>query len=501
MSEISSPNPRITVAMIVRDAEHDLVESIRSVAGLTDEIVVCDTGSIDGTVQIAEQLATRVVHHIWEDDFAAARNECLEHCTGDWILWLDVGESLAEESALPLREFVNLHASPNTAYMLAIKLPPQNVNTAGEQVGRLRLIPNHTAIRFQGRVRETVDTSLAAAGMEIEDLACDVWRRPAEHSQQVRVRKAKRNLQLAQSEMDDNGVSARMLTCLADAYAMLGEKTKSAEYCRMALAHAEPHSTEMLEAYFGLLTALDGSAGAVSAQTAVCLEALEAFPLDVQLLCAMGGYMQQHGRPDLAVRSYEVAYRNGQIDPEAWHLQNIVDFAATCFAASLQMSDRTDEALAILEEAVMGSNPSPQIRRHLIDLYIKMLRQEDAVRQVDQLPPDTPDREALRSAVRGASLAAKKNWIAARSYLEAAFDAGCRDPLCLRWSAVTAIALGNFGRAASALEEWRFAGPVTEEIEQFEQVLSQAMSNRRVDGAEQGQTPTPTHATVGAESL
>ena len=44
---------RLSVAMIVRDEQEVLAESIESVAGLADEIVVLDTGSEDRTAEIA----------------------------------------------------------------------------------------------------------------------------------------------------------------------------------------------------------------------------------------------------------------------------------------------------------------------------------------------------------------------------------------------------------------------------------------------------------------
>ena len=67
----------------------------------------------------------------------------------------------------------------------------------------------------------------------------------------------------------------------------------------------------MLEAFYGILAALDQLPGARDKQLALCQEALAAFPFDAQLLCAMGNYLQQQGRIDLACRSFEAAARFG----------------------------------------------------------------------------------------------------------------------------------------------------------------------------------------------
>jgi hypothetical protein len=58
----------------------------------------------------------------------------------------------------------------------------------------------------------------------------------------------------------------------------------------------------MLEGYYGLLTTFDGDPSQSDQQITACLEALEVYPLDAQLLVAMGGYMQNQNRLDLAAR-------------------------------------------------------------------------------------------------------------------------------------------------------------------------------------------------------
>ena len=42
--------PRLSVVLIVRDAEELIVTTLRSISSIADEIVVADTGSSDQTV-------------------------------------------------------------------------------------------------------------------------------------------------------------------------------------------------------------------------------------------------------------------------------------------------------------------------------------------------------------------------------------------------------------------------------------------------------------------
>jgi hypothetical protein len=83
------------------------------------------------------------------------------------------------------------------------------------------------------------------------------------------------------------------------------------------------------------------------------------------------------------------------------------------------------------------------------------------------MPADTPHREALRSAVRGACLAAKQDWPAALTYLQTAHEAGCRDIICLRWLAITLMAMGNSTAAEEILGEWNAVDPRSSELQMY----------------------------------
>lgn len=89
----------ISLCMIVKDEEEVLGRCLESVGGLVDEIVVVDTGSADGTREIAQSLGARVFRLAWEDDFAAARNFSFSQASGDYLMWLDADDVLPPESA------------------------------------------------------------------------------------------------------------------------------------------------------------------------------------------------------------------------------------------------------------------------------------------------------------------------------------------------------------------------------------------------------------------
>ena len=84
----------LSACLIVKDEEARLPECLASLHGLVDEIVVYDTGSTDGTVDIARAAGALVVEGYWDHDFSRARNAALSHCSGQWILHVDADEAV-----------------------------------------------------------------------------------------------------------------------------------------------------------------------------------------------------------------------------------------------------------------------------------------------------------------------------------------------------------------------------------------------------------------------
>src|SRR5262245_47742602 len=122
MDVAAGGKPRLTVALIVRNCDGLLARSLASVRSLADEVVVLDTGSTDDTLHVALEAGATVHRRAWQDSFAAARNACLDQVTGDWVLWLDAGETIASEQVAPLRQFVHA-ANRDRAYVLDVVLP------------------------------------------------------------------------------------------------------------------------------------------------------------------------------------------------------------------------------------------------------------------------------------------------------------------------------------------------------------------------------------------
>jgi tetratricopeptide (TPR) repeat protein len=469
----SADNPyrKLSAAMIVRDAEPLVAATLQSVADIADEIVVADTGSADDTRQVAASLASRVIDVPWQHDFAAARNACLAEVTGDWVLWLDAGETIGPVTAGRIRRFVDRQADAAAVYSLLVRVPPTPHDICDQQIARVRLVPRRAAVNFRGRVREQLNGSLDTLGLKIQPLPLVIQRPAYDQQAEVKLRKAHRNLKLADREIAELGSNARLSLARGEALALLGEPEEARDCFRRAQHEADAGSDELLEAFYGQITSLAETPAGREAQLDLCLEALQSFPVDLQLLCAMGNFLQASGRMELAIRAFETAVQCGELKKSLWHLADIEDVAVVCWAATLQLQTRVNEAQRLLEGALIERPASVRIRRQLIELHIQQQDRDQALEHVQQLPTTFPDSQAFSNAVRGACLALGGDWVAAEAYLETAYDDDCRDPICLRWLAATLLELDKATAARRVLRDWYQIEPDNEEIVQLAERL------------------------------
>lgn len=363
------PSVRLSVAMIVRNCAAELRQSIQTVCDLADEIVVLDTGSTDETPAVAAALGAKCLHRPWDDDFSVARNACLAGARGEWVLWLDAGEQLPPESQAALSRALHEPLDPTCAFWLPVVLPSKSGAAAAEQIVQTRLHTRRSGLAFAGRVRESLDNSLQSAGLQAQILDLPVHRSQRHHEPAVQVARAQRNMRLADLSMAEQGPSAAMHNCLGEALHALAMPTQASEHYRRALELATAGSAEQLESYYGLLSCLDvapAASGATQreAQLALCMQALEQFPLDAQLLVALGIYLRSLGQLPLAARALETAFRHGQVQPRLWHLVEVREIAASAAASIHEECGEFEAGKSLLEAGIRLFPQSERLLAH-----------------------------------------------------------------------------------------------------------------------------------------
>ena len=148
---------RISLCMIVKNEEELLAGCLESVYDICDEIIIVDTGSTDGTKDIASKFTDKIYDFEWIDDFAAARNFSFEKAKMDYILWLDADDIVKEEDRkelLSVKE--NLDGSQDAVNMLYCITFDEYGNPAFE-FRRNRLVKRENGFKWIGPVHEYLE--------------------------------------------------------------------------------------------------------------------------------------------------------------------------------------------------------------------------------------------------------------------------------------------------------------------------------------------------------
>ena len=108
--------PKLTVTVITRDEAAHLEAALDSVRW-ADEIVVVDSGSTDGTADIARRFTDKVIVRDWPG-YAAQKEFAAAQAANDWILSIDADERVSPELAAEIRRV--LETEPDEA---AFRIP------------------------------------------------------------------------------------------------------------------------------------------------------------------------------------------------------------------------------------------------------------------------------------------------------------------------------------------------------------------------------------------
>lgn len=122
----------ISLCMIVKNEADTLANCLDSIKDLVEEINIVDTGSTDGTKEIALRYTQNVYDFEWINSFSAARNYAFSKATMDYILILDADDVLLEEDR---QKFKKLKETLNRSIDAVMML----YNTGIDENGRVTL--------------------------------------------------------------------------------------------------------------------------------------------------------------------------------------------------------------------------------------------------------------------------------------------------------------------------------------------------------------------------
>ncbi|MDR2010686.1 MAG: glycosyltransferase family 2 protein [Bacteroidales bacterium] len=164
---------KISVIIIAYNEEKNIARCINSVAGIADEIIVVDSGSIDQTKEIVKNSGAKLIIQDFLG-YAGQKNFGVNHSSYDYILSLDADEALSPKLKSELLKIKN-SLSPDNVYEMNRK-----TNYCGKWIShggwypdwKIRLYNKNTAHWGGGSLHEKIiinkDISIKKINADIE---------------------------------------------------------------------------------------------------------------------------------------------------------------------------------------------------------------------------------------------------------------------------------------------------------------------------------------------
>lgn len=142
----------LSVAVITKNEAHNIADCLSSVV-FADQVVVLDSGSTDGTTEIARSLGAEVsISSDWQG-FGVQKNRALDAATSDWVLSLDADERVTPELAREIQAHLAQISGQPPAFAL-----PRLTQFCGVWIRHCGWTPDYVLRLFQrGEARFTED--------------------------------------------------------------------------------------------------------------------------------------------------------------------------------------------------------------------------------------------------------------------------------------------------------------------------------------------------------
>lgn len=92
---------KLSICMMIKNESRWLEQCLKSLQPLRDavesELIIVDTGSTDGSIEIAEKFTEKLYFHEWNENFAEMRNITINYAKGEWLFIID-GDEVVEDA-------------------------------------------------------------------------------------------------------------------------------------------------------------------------------------------------------------------------------------------------------------------------------------------------------------------------------------------------------------------------------------------------------------------
>lgn len=225
----------LSVCIITKNEKEALEHCLLQLTGYGFELVVVDTGSTDGTMQMARRYTDAVYEFAWCDDFAKAKNYAVSKARQDMVLVIDSDEYL---KSIDLEALAGLIRRFPKAVGRIERL--SQMGQGGESREFINRLFDRRYYHYKGKIHEQLtakgngpyQTYLAPVVIDHSGYLL---------SEEGCIQKAMRNIRLLQEALQDPEIDHKeedpyILYQLGKSYTMMGEQEKACGYYSKALS-------------------------------------------------------------------------------------------------------------------------------------------------------------------------------------------------------------------------------------------------------------------------
>lgn len=240
----------ISVCMIAKNEEQNIDKCLSPLKDMGFELIIADTGSTDGTKQLASHYTDHIYDFKWNNDFSAARNFSISKASNDWILVVDFDEYFQTGN---IQNLLLCAASHEREIGTITRHNPCNLlsgqtSVMTEQVARFF---NRKYNHYQGIIHEQV---FPVDGSNPVYYPIDIsFYHHGYEDENTLTQKAERNLRLLLTTLEENPDDPYLLFQTGKCYQVLKDYDSACNYFDAGLSYdidpALTYVQDMIESY------------------------------------------------------------------------------------------------------------------------------------------------------------------------------------------------------------------------------------------------------------
>ncbi|MCL5289924.1 MAG: glycosyltransferase [Bacillota bacterium] len=350
--------PLISLCMIVKNEESNILRCLDSVKDYVDEILVLDTGSGDRTPVLAQEQGACVFFGRWENNFAKARNEIKQQARGEWIFYLDADEELPPETGRSLRQLAQ--QTKAEALQFSIVNYTSSSDTQKCRGLNIRMFKNNPNYYFEGALHEQIAPSILrvnpSAAIVCSGLEILHYGYSFDHPR--RIQKNQRNITILESMLAENPKDDFTHYNLGVSLYVGGQLENAKRHFQLAKQYANKKS-HYLPALYRNFTACLVDLGEYEEALKLAQEGLSHFPDYPDLYYLQGQIYSITNLFELALERFKQCLKYNKLNPNYISMDGVQSFLAYEQLADIYMhQQKWEDALQHQLKAVQNGTAS-----------------------------------------------------------------------------------------------------------------------------------------------